>query len=85
LTATPASVKRNESSTLTTACTTAPTSYVWTGGTCAGSTGPTCTVTPTQTTTYSVTGANTFGSSTASATVTVKAVDLTPILMLLLD
>jgi hypothetical protein len=37
------------------------------------------------TTAYGVTGTNSFGSSTGSATVTVKPVDLTPILMLLLD
>jgi uncharacterized delta-60 repeat protein len=73
------------SSTLTPTCTPAATSYSWTGGTCQGTTASTCTVTPTMTTPYSVTGTNSYGSSTASATVTVKSVDLTPILMLLLD
>jgi hypothetical protein len=34
---------------------------------------------------YSVTGTNSDGFSTATATGTVKAVDLSPILMLLLD
>jgi hypothetical protein len=60
--------------------------YTWTGGDCPASTGPTCTDAPVVTTLYGVTGRNSFGSSNAATTtVTVKSVDLTPILMLLLD
>ncbi len=85
LSAAPSSVRKNGTSTLTANCSPAVTSYSWTGGTCAGTTASTCTVTPTVTTTYTVTGTNNFGSSTASVAVTVKKVDLTPILMLLLE
>lgn len=84
LTAAPSKVRKNGTSVLTATCTPAATSYSWTGGTCAGTTASTCTVTPAATTTYTVTGTNNFGNSTASADVTVY-VDLTPILMLLLD
>jgi hypothetical protein len=86
LSAAPSKVKRNGTSTLNPSCSPAATSYAWTGGTCQGTTGATCTVTPAITTTYGVIGSNGFGpSSSATATVTVKSVDLTPILMLLLD
>jgi hypothetical protein len=85
LNAMPARIPPKRSSTLTVSCSPAATSYTWSGGTCAGKTASTCTVTPGATTTYSVTGTNSYGSTRSSATVTVKSVDLTPILMLLLD
>lgn len=85
LTAAPARVTLGRSSTLTASCSPAATSFSWTGGTCAGTTAATCAVSPGATTTYGVTGTNSNGSGSASAIVTVKAVDLTPILMLLLD
>ncbi|MBK7282967.1 hypothetical protein [Candidatus Aalborgicola defluviihabitans] len=62
LTANHTTVAPNGSSTLTASCTNAPTSYSWTGGTCAGTTAATCAVTPAVTTTYSVTGTNGAGS-----------------------
>ncbi|MBK7001892.1 MAG: DUF1566 domain-containing protein [Rhodoferax sp.] len=72
LNANPASITAGASSTLTASCTPAATSYVWTGGTCAGTTAATCTVTPTDTTTYTVTGVSAGGAGVAaSATVTV--------------
>lgn len=74
LTASPASISLGGSSTLTASCSAAVTSYVWTGGTCAGATGPTCTVTPTATTTYSVAAINAGGKGGAAiASVTVTA------------
>jgi hypothetical protein len=85
LTPAPPTVARNGTSVLTSSCTNSPTSYTWTGGTCAGTTAATCTVTPAATTIYGVTGTNSAGSGAASATVTVRSIDLTPILMLLLD
>ena len=85
LSARPAHISPGRPTTLTPTCAPAATSYAWTGGTCQGTTASTCTVTPAATTAYGFTGTNSYGSSTASATVTVKAVDLTPILMLLLD
>ena len=79
LTASSASISAGSSSTLTASCTPAATSYVWTGGTCAGKTTSTCTVTPASTTTYTVAGTNSAGTGTAaSATVTVTAVTATP-------
>jgi hypothetical protein len=84
LVAAPNTVSRAGSSTLTASCTNTPTSYSWTGGTCAGNTTASCTVAPVLTTTYAVTGTNSFGSHTASATVTVLSGDITPILFLLL-
>jgi hypothetical protein len=85
LRAAPSKVKKNGTSILTPTCTPMATTYLWAGGTCKGTTLPTCTVTPAVTTTYSVTGTNQYGFSTASADVAVKTVDLTPILMLLMD
>ena len=85
LSAVPAKLRKGETSTLTASCNPAATSYVWSGGNCAASTGPSCTDTPMLKTVYGVTGSNSFGSSAATATVTVQKVDLTPILMLLLD
>jgi hypothetical protein len=86
LSATPSRVRKDGTSTLTPNCSPVATSYAWTGGTCQGTTGSTCTVTPVVTTTYGVTGTNGDGTgSPASTTVTVNSVDLTPILMLLLD
>ncbi|MBK7001990.1 MAG: DUF1566 domain-containing protein [Rhodoferax sp.] len=73
LNANPATITAGSSSTLTATCTPAATSYTWTGGTCAGTTGSTCTVAPTTTTPYTVAGTNTSGTGTAaSATVTVN-------------
>ncbi len=72
LTATPASIAAGASATLSSSCTLAPTSYVWTGGTCAGTTAASCTVAPLVTTTYDVAGVNANGlGSVVSATVTV--------------
>jgi hypothetical protein len=85
LSARPAVMRAGRSSTLTAACSPAATSYNWTGGTCAGNTTATCTVSPAVTTTYSVTGSNSNGPGTATARVKIGASDLTPILMLLLD
>jgi hypothetical protein len=85
LTASPARIQLKGSSTLTASCNLAGATYSWTGGTCAGNTNASCIVTPAATTSYSVTGTKGLQTSTPSATVTVKAVDLTPILMLLLD
>jgi len=85
LTASPATVAANGTAVLTSSCTNSPTSYSWTGGTCAGTTAATCTVSPATTTTYTVTATNAAGSGTASATVTIGVVDLTPILFLLLN
>jgi hypothetical protein len=86
LSAAPTSVARGGTSILTASCNPSASSYAWTGGTCAGSLLANCTVMPTRTTTYSVTGTNNYGASLAvSAKVSVKTVDLAPILMLLLD
>ncbi len=72
LTATPGSISSGGSSTWTASCSPAATSYTWTGGNCAGTTGANCTDTPTATTTYTLTGSNSGGTSAvASATVTV--------------
>ena len=86
LTALPATIRAGDSSTLTATCSPLATFYSWTGGTCTGTTAASCTVNPVATTSYSVIGSNSFGSSfAASALVKIRAVDLTPILMLLLD
>ncbi len=78
LTAVPAVISAGASATLTASCTPAAASYTWTGGTCAGTSVATCTVTPTSTTTYSVTGVNASGTSqAASATVSVAAANPT--------
>lgn len=72
LTATPLLLGKNESATLSAACAPAAASYAWTGGTCAGTTGATCQVTPDSTITYTVTGSDGTGSiGQATATVTV--------------
>src|ERR1035437_2129532 len=65
LSANPATVAAGASSTLTATCSPAATSFEWNGGTCAGTTSSSCTVTPTVTTTYSVIGSNGGGTSTA--------------------
>jgi hypothetical protein len=86
LTAMPARIPPGQSSTLTASCTPAANTFSWTGAGCAGKTTATCTVAPAVTTPYSVTGNNSYGSGSVSTVVTVKKpVDLTPILMLLLD
>jgi hypothetical protein len=86
LTANPSTVAPNGASTLTSSCTNVPTSYSWTGGSCAGTSASTCNVTPASTTNYSVTGTNGAGSGSALATVAVTspAGALIPILQLLL-
>ena len=86
LSATPPSVRKDGAARLTAICSPAATSYNWTGGTCAAIHTATCDVTPATSTSYSVSGINSFGASPiATATVTVRSADLTPILMLLLD
>lgn len=85
LSADQATIRKGGTSILMANCSPAASSYSWTGGTCAGISAPTCTVTPAVTSTYGVTGTNSYGSSSASITVTVRPVDLTPILMLLLE
>ena len=64
-TANPASPAINTSTTISANCSNSPTSYLWTGGTCAGSTGATCSVNKGRTTTvtYSVTATNAAGTS----------------------
>ena len=62
---------------LTASCSPAPTSFVWTGGICASTTGASCTIIPTTTTTlvtgeYTVTGSNAGGNG-ATARLTVAA------------
>jgi hypothetical protein len=61
LTASTSSIPPGGSTTLSASCSPAVSSYTWTGGTCAGQTGPTCTVSPTETTSYSITGSNAAG------------------------
>lgn len=68
LSAFPTSIPSGSSSTLSATCTPIATSYTWTGGTCAGTTGATCTITPTSTSTYTVTGTNAGGTGTAAST-----------------
>lgn len=86
LTATPATIARGASSLLSASCSPSATVYNWSGGNCAGQTGSSCSASPRRSTTYSVIGSNASGSSApATTTVTLPAVDLTPILMLLLD
>jgi len=53
--------------TLTASCTPAATSYVWTGGNCAGITGATCIVTPLTSTTYTAAGTDSVGTGIASS------------------
>ncbi|MBK7003247.1 MAG: hypothetical protein IPH35_26010 [Rhodoferax sp.] len=73
LNANPSSITAGSSSTLTATCTPAATSYIWTGGSCAGTSASTCTVSPTATTTYTVQGSNAGGTNqAASVTVTVS-------------
>jgi len=76
LSANPASIAPGGSSTLTASCSPAATTYTW-SGTCAGTSGATCLVSPSGTTTYSVTGSNATGSGTAQATVTPFNVQVT--------
>jgi hypothetical protein len=75
LTASPStSIAPGASVTLTASCTPGATSYVWTGGSCAGQTASSCTVTPTVTTSYNVTGSNASATApTKTVTVTVNA------------
>lgn len=66
--AVPAIVSAGASSVLTATCSPAATSFEWSGGTCTGKTGSTCTVNPSVTTAYSVIGTGTGGTSTAAST-----------------
>lgn len=85
LSAAPPRVRKGGFSILTATCSQTNTPYIWSGGNCAGTTTTSCRDALAVTTTYFVTGTNSSGSDTASAVVTVKPFDLTPILMLLLD
>jgi hypothetical protein len=70
--ASPTFITAGGGSKLTASCRPAATSYVWTGGSCAGITTATCTVTPSVNTTYTVAGINSLGAGpTTSATVAV--------------
>lgn len=70
LSASPAVISAGASSTLFANCSPAATFFEWSGGTCAGTSGSTCTVAPSATTTYSVIGFSAGGISTvATATV----------------
>ena len=72
LTAAPASIDAGVTSTLTASCSPAATSFSWTGGTCVGTTGASCTVMPLVTTTYSVAEINSDGTGVpVNVTVTV--------------
>ena len=64
-TATPPSPAINAQSTLSANCSNTPTSYLWSGGTCAGTTTATCNVSKARATTitYSVTATNASGTS----------------------
>ncbi len=73
LSAGPDTITAGASATLTARCNPAAARYTWSGGTCAGATGASCTVTPTATTIYTVVGANAAGSS-AVAKATIKVV-----------
>lgn len=85
LKAVPAHIQRGRTITLTASCTTNAVAHTWTGGTCASGIAATCSDNPTVTTTYSVSSMDSTGLSSAPATLTVRPVDLMPVLMLLLD
>ena len=61
LSASPSTITSGSSSILTASCSPAATSYVWTGGTCAGNATGSCTAMPTMTTAYTVVGSNGAG------------------------
>ncbi len=70
----PSAITAGRSATLTASCIPTATAFSWTGGTCPGTIGPTCIVTPTATNTYSVTGSNAGGAGKpAGGTVTIVA------------
>jgi hypothetical protein len=74
LSASPSSIFPGSSSVLTANCSPQATSFAWTGGTCAGLSTSSCTVTPTAATSYTVRGSSAVGSgNTASATVSIVA------------
>ena len=74
LTVSPSAITAGRSATLTASCSPAATAFNWTGGSCPGTIGPTCAVTPTATTTYTVTGSNAGGAGRpVSRTVTLVA------------
>ncbi len=77
LTAAPGWISSGSFTTLRASCNPPATSYIWTGGFCAGTTGANCTVHPTMTTAYSVQGVNGEMLS-AAATVTVRVVPTVP-------
>lgn len=86
LVAQPPTPRKGASATLSASCSPQASSYAWSGGTCAPESSAVCMVTPLVTTRYSVVGRNASGAgAAASAEVTVRTLDLTPILMLLLD
>jgi len=64
-TASPPAPAINAQSTLSANCSNTPTSYLWTGGTCGGTTASTCNVAKSRavTITYSVTATNAAGTS----------------------
>jgi len=66
--ANPASPAINTQTTISANCSNSPTSYLWSGGACGGSTAATCTVAKSRamTVTYSVTATNAAGTSTAA-------------------
>jgi hypothetical protein len=74
LSASPSSIFPGSSSVLAASCSPRATSYAWTGGTCAGLSTASCTVTPTAATSYTVRGSSAVGNGdTASATVSIVA------------
>lgn len=77
LAATPSSIALGSSATLTATCNPVATAFAWKGGTCAGTSGASCTVSPSATTTYSVAGSSTGGWG-LSVSATVAVADTTP-------
>jgi hypothetical protein len=64
-TANPPSPAANTQTTISANCSNSPTSYLWTGGTCGGTTAATCIVSKSKPTTmtYGVTATNAAGTS----------------------
>lgn len=71
VTASPSTVGVGGTSILTASCSPATNTFTWTGGTCAGNTTATCTVTPADTTSYVATGTGANTAISAPTTVTV--------------
>ncbi|MBK7001118.1 MAG: DUF1566 domain-containing protein [Rhodoferax sp.] len=78
LSANPPTISAGSSSTLTATCNPSASSYTWTGGTCAGTTGATCTVAPSAATSYTVTGINTVGNGNTAGVMVRIAGNTTP-------